>query len=387
MEVAITQNISMTALKKTTCEILFNTIVIDADGKERLFIVGVLKTITLRNRIVKHHSLHGRREDRKEMCTSQSHIKKSCVEQGLESRGQRLNEPHMKGRRTMAEIRARVILDSQHSEGISRVITLELVYPRFVHSEMMTHRSLSRNSASSRAVPLSKKIAQVLEDPAIPVSFPKEQRGMSGGEEVDDRDEAVSLWLTARDYAVMYARALGDAGVHKSVCNRVIEPWMMHTVIATGTERAWASVFALRCNPLAQPEIRITMEHAQDAVAASIPVIREYGQWHLPFVDGYDLDQLVTGPGDVDGLEVAKHCSVARCARVSYETHDTGKRDVGADLKLFTRLVNPGEGPAHASPLEHVCTPVRPGIADVTLGNLWGWSQLRHVVLAEERIR
>jgi hypothetical protein len=57
---------------------------------------------------------------------------------------------------------------------------------RFVLAEMNTHRAFSRNSASSRAIPVQKIIDRVTNDPAWPVVWPKEQAGMQGGEEHDE---------------------------------------------------------------------------------------------------------------------------------------------------------------------------------------------------------
>ena len=34
------------------------------------------------------------------------------------------------------------------------IMTMELQYPRFIHSEFMTHRMFSRNASSSRAIPI-----------------------------------------------------------------------------------------------------------------------------------------------------------------------------------------------------------------------------------------
>lgn len=42
-----------------------------------------------------------------------------------------------------------------------RLTTLQVTMPRIVLAEFNTHRMLSRNSASSRAIPVEKRIAQV----------------------------------------------------------------------------------------------------------------------------------------------------------------------------------------------------------------------------------
>jgi thymidylate synthase ThyX len=240
---------------------------------------------------------------------------------------------------------------------------MEVKIHRFVLAEFNTHRVFSRNSASSRAIPVKKQIARVMDDPAIPLTFPLEQKGMQGGEEVEKRELAEEFWLQARDHAVSAATTLSLMGVHKSVTNRLLEPFMWHTVIVSSTE--WENFFVQRCSPLAQPEIRAVAELMQAALFRSRPRPVSAGEWHLPYIDHEDRE----------AVKVPHHvCAVsaARCARVSYLTHD-GKRDIEEDLALFGRLIT--AKPAHASPLEHVAVPAR---TPVERGNFTGWRQLRH---------
>jgi len=260
---------------------------------------------------------------------------------------------------------ARVILDSSSPTG-DRLTTLEVVMHRFVLAEFNTHRAFSRNSASSRAIPVAKQLERVRTDPAIPLSFPAEQKGMQGGKELagQRRENAVESWLEARDYAVESAEhLLGDA-VHKSVVNRLLEPFMWHTVIVTATD--WDGFWRQRCSELAQPEIRVAAEAMRAVYAASTPgPVPAYG-WHLPYLTDEDLKTAFRLGIDPRGV------SAARCARVSVLTHD-GRRDLVADEGLYRRLCE--ADPPHASPLEHVATPGE------GLGNFRGWRQLRHEVL------
>lgn len=268
-------------------------------------------------------------------------------------------------------IRASVIKDSVSPEG-DRLTTIEATIHRYVLSEINTHRKLSRNSASSRAIPFRKQAERVAYNPAIPVSFPAEQPGMQGGAELSEREvqAATHLWLRARDHALNYAKHLSDLGVHKSVVNRMLEPYMWHTVIISSTE--WDNFFGLRCNSLAQPEIRLAAEAMRDARDASTPQELGYGEWHMPYI--YDEDLAVAESNyEEDVTEVLKKVSSARCARVSYLTHD-GARDLDKDLSLFERLSS--ARPMHASPMEHVATPVKSG--EQVLGNFDGWRQFRH---------
>lgn len=270
----------------------------------------------------------------------------------------------------MTEPCAKVILDSVSPDG-HRLTTMEIVMHRFVLAEFNTHRVFSRNSASSRAIPFTKQLARVRTDPAIPVSFPSEQPGMQGGAELteDAREDAIQQWLFARDSAVIEARRLWHLGVHKSVVNRILEPFMWHTVIVSSTE--WDNFFGQRCNPLAQPEIQMTAYAMQSAYDQSVPTPLGLGEWHMPYLLP---DEISLRLGD------AKRISAARCARVSYLTHD-GVRDHAKDIELCERLLS--ASPPHASPLEHVATPESDPYGDDPphRGNFTGWRQFRHEML------
>lgn len=272
------------------------------------------------------------------------------------------------------ETRATVIADSISPLG-RRLTTLEAVIHRFVLAELNTHRLISkdghweefsRNSASSRAIPFYKQLAAVVKHPAIPASFPMEQPGMQGGLELSGyaRETATEEWLAASQSAIEHAERLANLGVHKSVCNRILEPFMWHTVILTATD--WGNFFKQRCSPLAQPEIRIAAEAMREALDASTPTRLEVGQWHLPYMDEDDLNLC-----DLNGFD-PKEVSAARCARVSYLTHD-GHRDISQDVLLYKRLTS--ADPPHMSPLEHVATPCDE--FEAAGANFRGWSQLR----------
>jgi thymidylate synthase ThyX len=262
--------------------------------------------------------------------------------------------------------RAEVVLDSVSPAGV-RLTTIEVTLHRFVLAELNTHRVFSRNSASSRAIPTAKQIQRIVDDPALPIEFGTNQRGMQAAEPLTGaaHDAAMTAWLDARDHAVVAAQQLAELNVHKQVVNRVLEPFMWHTVIVTATD--WDGFWEQRCSPLAQPEIRVAAEAMRAAYTASTPIPVSDGDWHTPYVrpDEHDLD-----------VGTRTRISAARCARVSYLTHD-GRRDLEADETLYQRLVT--ADPAHWSPLEHVATPA----PDPVPGNFRGWRQLRHVVEAE----
>jgi thymidylate synthase ThyX len=268
---------------------------------------------------------------------------------------------------------AKILLDSIGPSG-KRITTFELRYPRFVHAELMTHRLFSRNSASSRAIPIERLIAQVVDEPAMPVWWGKNQAGMQAREELTGEalGHARRVWLAGRDEAVATCRALASYGAHKQIANRLIEPWMFITVLVTATE--YDNWFGLRDHPDAQPEIAWIARLMREARDLHEPAIRRAGEWHLPL-----LDQAIPGGADCGeswDLEVAgrsvedlKLISAGRCARVSYLTHD-GKRDVDADIALARRLATSG----HWSPFEHVAQAMREPIPS---GNFVGWKQFR----------
>ncbi len=254
---------------------------------------------------------------------------------------------------------ARVLADSVSPAGI-RLTTLEVRFPRFILSEFNTHRVFSRSSASARAVPTKKMLERVLENPAMPVEWGINKAGMSASEILTEEQAELAKeeWLRARDSAVQHVRALQEFNVHKQVINRVLEPYIWHTVIVTAT--AWDNFFSLRLAENAQPEFQVAARLMFDAKAASDPSPVALGEWHLPLVQ--DDERRLP-------IDVLKKVSAARCARVSYLTHD-GKRDIEKDIELCDRLLSD----RHMSPFEHVATPAPDSGFHA---NFRGWVQMR----------
>jgi hypothetical protein len=296
-------------------------------------------------------------------------------------------------------ITAKVIADSISPQDI-RLTTMQLRYPKFIHGEFMTHRVFSRNASSSRAIPITRLIQDVLDDPAMPVFWGKHQPGMQATEELDpifDRPLAIVGWLNARDEAVQKARALAKLGVHKQIVNRVIEPWCHINVVVTATE--WSNFFVLRRHAAAQPEMKALADAMWEAREASIPRLLQPGEWHLPYVDPDEIVPPERGVFDerpryfsVSEWEKLAKLSVARCARVSYLTHEGKPPNIEEDLKLYDRLV--GSVPLHASPAEHQATPdMRQSDIDKFMSNEWcnpeqhanfiGWRQYRKMLPGE----
>ena len=242
-------------------------------------------------------------------------------------------------------------------------VEVEGPYHNFVANGFIVHNS--RNSASSRAIPTSKLIERVLRDPAVPLEWGKNKAGMSASDVLpgDLAREAQRIWLSARDAAVTNAQRLLDLDVHKQELNRLLEPFLWHTVIVSATE--WENFFELRCAPNAQPEIRAAALLMLEAMNGSLPQTLEYGEWHTP---------LLQPDESVLDLETRRRVSAARCARVSYLTHQ-GVREIERDLELYDRL----RTDRHLSPFEHVATPAPDRAFQA---NFRGWLQMRREIEA-----
>lgn len=286
----------------------------------------------------------------------------------------------------MTQPSAKIIADSINDWG-QRLTTMEVVMHRFVLAEFNTHRVFSRNSASSRAIPYTKVSERVRTNVAWPVKWGQEQKGMQSGAEIENNATLISInntWSAARDSALWCGDLLYGLGLHKSLINRMLEPFMWHTVIVTATE--WDNFFWQRCHPDAQPEMKAAADEMQRAFFRSTPEHLTHGMWHLPYISKQDREEVkkmeLFGPDAATHgavTETLKKISTARCARVSYLTHD-GKRDLMEDVGLFARLSESG----HWSPFEHVATPVSFG-SQFPLSNFRGWKQFRKEFPAENR--
>lgn len=275
---------------------------------------------------------------------------------------------------------AKVICHSEAPNG-EQLITLELEFHRFILSELNTHRSFSRNAQSSRAVPIEKMIEQVRNNPAIPVHWGKNQKGMVAEQEhfeFIDMDWALpefeklginlgkspeQAWRIAATYAADVAESFNEAGYHKQIVNRILEPFMRTKGVVTATKDAYDSFFKLRCHKDAQPEIKLLAERMHKVIAESKPNKLQHGEYHLPYVN-LDLrnkptakngDQLLAG-GFHLGISDAVRVSCSCTAQVSYRRLDDS---LDKALKVYDMLNLPVDGvypedPPHYSPTEHI---------------------------------
>ena len=299
-------------------------------------------------------------------------------------------------------ISAKVIADSVCPQGV-RMTTMEIEYPRFILAELNTHRMLSKNSASSRAIPVKAMHEFIKANPATPVSWGKNQPGMKANENVGSSvaTEAEQIWNRAKDDALHWADALAHKlAIHKQIANRITEPWMTMKTVISGTE--WNNFFHLRNHADAQPEIKALAEAMTVAYTTHLPVPLKPGQWHLPYITIAEYVptgelQYLNNNFDPISLEEAKIVSASCCAQVSYRKNDDS---FDKAKKIYDQLIL--SEPVHASPIEHQATPMdvdsmcrfepdtwQPGVthvsanSDLWSGNLRGWIQYRKLIRNE----
>lgn len=259
-------------------------------------------------------------------------------------------------------ISAKIIADSTDQNDV-RIITYELEYPRFIHSELMTHRVFSRNSASSRAIPIETMLKTIAAAPAVPIHWGKNQSGMQAKEVLAgvELEAAQSQWNAALNDAVYWSSRLARSGAHKQIANRITEPFQHMKVVVTSTE--WNNWFWLRDHPDAQPEIAELAKQMKIAMENSKSEVLNHGDWHVPYVKTardahgnrtYWDDEVAQLTADQ-----ALMISASSCAQVSYRKNDSSLEKAEA---IFDRLIK--SEPAHSSPTEHqaLCESSKPFI-------------------------
>ena len=307
-------------------------------------------------------------------------------------------------------ISAKVICDSISEQGV-RLTTFEIEYPRIVMSEFNTMRAISKNSSSSRAIPVSKMLEHTKSINLKPIYFGSKKSGMQAGDELDGNDliNAKLFWEAALFDAVTWATELDELGVAKEVTNRLVEPFQLVKVVCTATD--WDNFFNLRLHPDADPNICMLAYKMYKVIQESKPIELKAGEWHLPYVNvGWNgKGEMCYADEDFDAidLEDAIKLSAASCASVSYRTE--GMTLEKAD-KIFDMLIKAEV--IHASPFEHLATPISKEIeiensdyltvgfinkvgdsntwqqgithmnkqGQLCSGNLRGWLQYRHLL-------
>lgn len=312
-------------------------------------------------------------------------------------------------------IKAEIVAHSVNPQG-DELISVLCTFPRIILAEVNTHRMLSKNTSSSRAIPFKKMLQAIEENPFIPIAWQKDHSGMQGTEYITDGKtlyEKTMLWLGARNEAVKHSTMLNKervddniSPVTKQICNRLLEPFMWTTMLITGSKEGWDNFFYLRCPkyslfsenmPLefrskkdfleyvrrveapefrnqydnlteldwlqinkGQAEIHImaVAEAMWDALNESTPKELKAGEWHIPFgdktKDPTTMNQhLGYTCGAKEWLENRVKISVAMAARTSYTVvGDEKEIDYKKMIELHDRLLN--QEPPHSSPFEHV---------------------------------
>jgi thymidylate synthase ThyX len=228
-------------------------------------------------------------------------------------------------------------------------------------------------------------IEDIIADPAMPMFWGKNQKGMQAGEECNETVNAKNFfdvshpvnltredaWIAAMHKAIAIARSFNKAGYHKQIVNRLLEPFMHINVVVTSTE--WSNFYALRDHSDAEPHIALLAHKMREAAHLSTARITMFEDWHLPYVSMEEVMDY--------GYEKAIKMSTARCARVSYLTHDGRTPTVQEDLELYARLVE--STPLHASPAEHQASPDPHGEYRAKWGNFQYWRQHRKMLRGE----
>jgi len=308
-----------------------------------------------------------------------------------------------------AGIKAKILADSVSSVSGKRITSFELEYPRYVHAELLTHRLFSRNAASSRAIPVKKKLKMIWKNPVIPIKWGKNKPGMQSSDELTGQRASILkfAWKSASKLACISAWGLMKLGLHKQWAGRILEPFENYKIVLTATE--FENWFWLRDHEDAQPEIRELARVMSKAREESNPFELYPGEWHLPYVSTtrrdigqHDGGSIIYQVGDrVVDLETAKQVSASCCAQVSYRVLN---QSVEKAKNIFDKLIN--SVPCHSSPTEHQATPMKwfdnlsyiatgvdyeDGITHVKLssdldgcdlwsGNLCSWIQYRQLI-------
>ena len=278
----------------------------------------------------------------------------------------------------------RVITASIGPAG-QKLWTFHLKYPRFIHSEMMTHKDFSRSATSSRAIPVSKMLSQVWNNPAVPLYFGKNQAGMQAFEQLSVLRGVIckNIWVLAGRTMCVFVWGLMKIGLHKQTANRLLEPWQLMQV--TLTTAKLENFFHLRIHPDAQPEICHLAKLMKYQVEITELQPLKLDEYHLPWITEFDKRGLRHEFGDITDQHAKSlllQASAARCARSSYANF-YGNRATRQDLETFEKLVK--SKPVHASPCEHQATPdfLKPDNtwqSPELHGNLPGWIQHRKLI-------
>lgn len=309
----------------------------------------------------------------------------------------------VKGKGCVVKVVSHSINENLYKKEPKEIITFHLQYPRLIHQELLTHKMFSRNSSSSRAIPVSTMLKQIWSNPATPIYWGSNKSGMQAGKELSGIRLwlAKNLWNLSAKSATTFCYLLGKAGLHKQHANRPGDNYQIINTVLTATE--YENWYWLRDHDDAQPEIKDLAQTMKLAASMSKPVSLKIGEWHLPFVKCTRLDDGVMHYFDGEGKEItlreALKISAACCASISYRKTDA---TLQAAERIWDKLVT--SQPVHGSPTEHQATPMcsehygswhcgrpLPGISHMDRnGKLWSanfqsWIQHRKLIPNEAK--
>lgn len=212
-------------------------------------------------------------------------------------------------------------------------------FPNFLANGVVVHNS--RNSASSRAIPITNSIKNVLHNPVTPKDYglPKNGKGMQPKTVLTGLRAFLAnlLWNGSMYATIATCYLLDKVGLHKQWTNRLLEPYTYTKVLITSTE--WSNFLKLRDHSAAQDAMQIVAGKIREALFNSKPVLVEEGYWYLPYVGIFP-----TQPSQRD-----INISVSCCAQVSFRTSDDSPEKAERVVKA---LLN--DDVKHMSPFEHI---------------------------------
>ncbi|HET8687898.1 MAG TPA: hypothetical protein VFM18_14750, partial [Methanosarcina sp.] len=267
-------------------------------------------------------------------------------------------------------VSATIIADSINQYG-NRITTFQLKFPRIILPEVNTHRVMSKNAASTRAIPTKKAIDRLLNGGEMFkfAKVGKNQSGMQAYEEVSSEiaEKFHSEWEELCKIVCGYvSRWDSEYQIHKQVISRALEPWTYSQMVLTATD--FDNFEELRIHHAAEPHINDLAICMREARSKSVPVKRvSINDWHLPYVTDEERQN--------NPIEDLLAFSTARCARVSYLLHDGSTTNPEKDRALHEQLV--GSNPKHSSPSEHQAYP---NPINERVKNFQGWVQYRAII-------
>ena len=287
-----------------------------------------------------------------------------------------------------------IIADSIAPNG-KRITTLRSIYWLCIHPEHLRHGPISHSVASGRAIPISRTIEQVTDNPWYPSQYGKTHKGMQHSEVFtgDDVHELDKLWLETSRLMLEQVEKFNKIGVTKQLTNRLLAPWVQVRDVTTSTD--YDAFLKLRLHDTAEIHIQELAVETLVALATSVPKKLEPGEWHLPFITDDDREYALytfkeqepesyTFPMEVEDA-FARHnvsmadqllilISAARCAYTSYDKNKGKTRD--AELTTAARKLLPYH---HYSPFEHQAR-ARNVSKYYVSGRSRGWQQARKIL-------